>query len=389
MLSIMMVAYWMAGNAFAISLPVTNASFEASGGWTTSGGVLIPFSGMPGGATDGSNVALFNNGASGTYTLAQTTANPIVAGQVYTLKADFNNGRVDLTPWTALFMHMYADDGAGTLTLLATKSIQYTDARWGGVRDTWILDESVSYVANGTYAGQSILIQIGVTGSAGWQPYVDNVRLDAEDAPPLPQSLPLNNAGFEAGDPSSWSTGNPSGWINAGGRNIICLNNDPATPEGSYFIYFDAATGTGQLNQYTSHTFTQGYVYDLAAAAKSLSNGTGAGVCVLGILAYDGSGTNQVAGFGFTSSSTPPYQVDDAWHDYSLEYTADASASGKNIAIYVAFQNGGSGTYGRLDNVRLEYTPVPVPATLGMLVFGGMAAVFRKKVLNLLQGKRD
>ncbi|MEN8254738.1 MAG: PEP-CTERM sorting domain-containing protein [Verrucomicrobiota bacterium] len=173
----------MAGMASAALLPVDNASFESAdgatdgSGWEYTSGVLLPFANATY-VSDGANCALFNVSAASSAVVYQQTANSIVSGQTYTLSVDFFSGRYDLSNyWDTFAMQMWADDGS-TLSFLAQSTLSSaTDI----AANTWATP-TVSYVADGTYAGQDIYIQFQLLNNAH-QPSIDNVQLDAVPEP--------------------------------------------------------------------------------------------------------------------------------------------------------------------------------------------------------------
>lgn len=65
----------------------------------------------------------------------------------------------------------------------------------------------------------------------------------------------------------------------------------------------------------------------------------------------------------------------EGWKTVTVTYTAAASDAGKNIGIFLS----GNWTQVVFDNVHMDVTPTPEPATMSLLALGGIGLLIRRK----------
>ncbi|MBT7065329.1 MAG: hypothetical protein HN919_03425 [Verrucomicrobia bacterium] len=177
----MCVAAFSASTVVAAPVTVANPSFEAGtppaswgpDGWTRAGGTNA---GRYDGATSGGQ-----SGTDGSYwlwvnknvTVYQDTGEVIVEGTTYTLTVDVGGAFWD--GQSATFRLYGSTLGYGTALGGAENTVAV-----GNVSVSWEIDQTVSFTATATEAGQTL--GIALLGASPTQGVYDNVRLEA-DAP--------------------------------------------------------------------------------------------------------------------------------------------------------------------------------------------------------------
>ena len=84
-----------------------------------------------------------------------------------------------------------------------------------------------------------------------------------------------------------------------------------------------------------------------------------------------GNPDNPLADIATGTTASP---LTTTWTTYTLNYTATVSDAGKYVGIQFHGVHLGGYAY-RLDNVRLDVTPIPEPATMALLALGGAGLV--------------
>ncbi len=151
-------------------------------------------------------------------------------------------------------------------------------------------------------------------------------------------------------------------------------------PDGNQVAYIYSGTGTtggGAISQTTSTLFQAGTNYTLTfdVGELALAGGLTYPGTVDAIL-YEGSGSNVLASFAVAAPSSGPdsFQQD----VFTLPAEANPYPSG-DIGIEFS-SSGGSGAFVTFDDVSLDATPVPEPASLPLLAAGllGFAMLRRR-----------
>lgn len=190
---VVLMVFFAAGSASAVMLPLVNGDFETAqpawgrnpAGWVDwggTGGAQIPLDAV---CPDGGAKAIIYSGATNVNSglvFAQLTENVIQSGQTYTLAMDVGTEAYytyqPQYPQATVLAVLCASDALGNLTQLGV--ITSVDADFTG-NYQW-KTYSASYVADGTYAGQKLLVYVQFIGK-DYGPWVDSVRLSAVPEP--------------------------------------------------------------------------------------------------------------------------------------------------------------------------------------------------------------
>jgi len=236
------------GIAFVVEANlITNGDFElpALGAPNTfgvpEGWAFNPAGGMTN-STDygeeGNQVGFLN----GLWTGWQTNDTYVVEGTTYTLQGDIGL-RNDATEGA---VHLYADNGSGTLSLLAEFSVSQTPISYEDNGNEWTYawtSGADTYTADGAYAGQLLRYEFLMVDGTG-QIYFDNLVLTDTSSSTLPGDL--NDDGFVGGDdldivrsfwgqyvtPGDLLQGDPSedGFVGGDDLDIVRANWGQGTP---------------------------------------------------------------------------------------------------------------------------------------------------------------
>lgn len=212
----------------------------------------------------------------------------------------------------------------------------------------------------------------------------------------LAAPITITNSSFESNPTltDANANGNTPDWNFFRATNTYLINNSSginvAGTTGSQFLFFEpyadltpiAWQNTGATYGPGTYTITVdvGYATGYADAGANASAN-------FQLLAYDGAGgyTYNLAGGTPTIVSAATLQSHDgalATYTYTLNVANNAAYLGQTVTVLVgaesllfSTQAGQNVSY---DNVRLDYMPVPEPAT-GLLVLLGLAGVLKRR----------
>lgn len=187
----------------------------------------------------------------------------------------------------------------------------------------------------------------------------------------------INNASFEilspVGLPNSdppcfYSYGPIPDWSSSAASGQVILNGysgNPAAIDGSYLAW---AEGSGSIWQDVG-TAVAGTTYMLNVDILHRTEYAMGGMISLNI-----GGTEVATGIGTDNGFG-------TWNNWTAIYTATAEDEGKTVTIVLS-HNGSSGSQADFDNVRLDASAVPEPASVSLMGIGALSmatARFRKR----------
>lgn len=180
------------------------------------------------------------------------------------------------------------------------------------------------------------------------------------------ETLPAGGLPFTFGS-AAWSIDTIPDWNNSGSTGQYIFNGYAGNPAASDGIY--AAMADNSPIWQTVTTAVAGTTYTLQTDIMHRTD-----VGMGGIIQLEIDGTVVTTGVGTDAGAG-------TWNTWTATYTATAADAGKAITIVLS-TNGTPGYQGNFDNVRLDATAVPEPASVSLLGIGalGMAgAKFRKR----------
>lgn len=174
----------------------------------------------------------------------------------------------------------------------------------------------------------------------------------------------LTNTGFETGDFSGWSQWNDTN---------AAINDWGRTGNYSAAAWWDASGWqTVSIADPNALVTIGGYIYDDVAGDATLTGGTYA---ELRVEFKDISDT--VIGTHSTGYFTGADLTDNAWNSYITQVTPSSYGSGivKATAVWEVKNTGTGSGRGIFDDLIVEPTPIPEPASLILLSSGIMGLI--------------
>ncbi len=223
---------------------------------------------------------------------------------------------------------------------------------------------------------------------------------------PVVKGINVVNHSFEA-QQGTWNNGAPTGWVESSGFTSRGNFNPTTFIPGGF--YADTPSGMdGVMSAFMLRNPDLGYFEQTLLGADGLVGGGDDPVLTadttytvtVAIGRRDGSrpdsdGPEDFAGFiielfaGTTvagsatvvAGSYLPGSVAGDFTDYTFNFTTDATSAGlgEALKIRIGRETSGDPLYLDFDNVRIDGTVIPEPATLGMVVVSGCGMLFLRR----------
>lgn len=189
--------------------------------------------------------------------------------------------------------------------------------------------------------------------------------------------LPITNASFEADPMYTWSA---TGWTKPSWWTQVLVEGDgfivPHTAPADGNLHVDLGPGAALISNDT-FILTTGDVGSLVTLTVAIGNRA----VLASVAPSDATIAIQLDGADVAGAALSTYPADGGWLDLTATYTVTAADVGKALGVKIADVGSGYFDNNRIeaDNVRLDLSAVPEPASLGLLSLSGLLLMRRRK----------